>query len=220
NLAFLPAIQYLVELDKEIDTSSAKIYLDAEKFPQGYAWIFPKSNKTANVGLVGNINSEKFEKFSTDIVKKNYGHFKILENRSGVIPFGGARFAIAKDNILLIGDAAGLADPIFLGGINQAMWSGQIAAECILNNGVELYESKIKSLPFANLNLLNARGIFYSFDNNVLNELGEVLEGKGTSYLKTFSGMIQFLGKPNLRKNCLKIFKFFSIWRKNRDYLW
>lgn len=221
-LDFLPAIQYLVKLEKKINTSVAKIYLDSEKFPKGYAWIFPKSKTTANIGLGGEGNRfhEKFKEFLEEVVKKEYGRTKILENRSGIISYGGACSAIFKDNALLVGDAAGLADPIFLGGINQAMWSGKIAAGCILKDEVDLYEAKIKSLPFADYRLMKAREIFYSIDDQVLNELGEVLEGHGTSYLKTLPGLWRFVSKPHLRKNFLSLFRFFSIWRKNRDYLW
>jgi len=222
QLSFLPAIQYLVQLEKKIDTSVAKIYLDNEKFPQGYAWIFPKSKRTANIGLGGKGNHfhEKFKEFLEEVVKKDYGKTKILEKRSGIISYGGTRSALFKDNALLVGDAAGLADPIFLGGINQAMWSGKIAAECILKDDVDLYESRIKSLPFADLRLIKAREIFYSFDNQVFNELGEALEGKGTSYLKSIPGIIKFLSKPHLRKNLFRIFTFFLIWWGKRDHLW
>ena len=155
-----------------------------------------------------------------EVVKKDYGKVKILENRSGIISYGGARSAIFKDNALLVGDAAGLADPIFLGGINQAMWSGKIAAECILQDEVDLYESKIKSLPFADSRLIKAREIFYSVDNQAFNELGEVLEGKGTSYLKTFPGILKFISKPHLRKHLFTFLNFFFIWWKKRNYLW
>lgn len=221
-LDFLPAIQYLVRLGKKIDTSVAKIYLDSEKFPKGYAWVFPKSRKTANIGLGGEGNRfhEKFKEFLEEVVNKDYGRTKILENRSGIISYGGARSAIFKDNALLVGDAAGLADPIFLGGINQAMWSGKIAAECILQDEVDLYESKIKSLPFADSRLIKAREIFYSVDNQSFNELGEVLEGKGTSYLKTLPGILKFISKPHLRKNLFTFLNFFLIWWKKRNYLW
>lgn len=222
SLDFLPAIQYLVKLEKKINTSVAKIYLDSEKFPKGYAWIFPKSKTTANIGLGGEGNHfhEKFKGFLEEVVKKEYGRTKILENRSGIISYGGTRSAIFKDNALLVGDAAGLADPIFLGGINQAMWSGKIAAECILQDEVDLYESKIKSLPFADSRLIKAREIFYSVDNQAFNELGEVLEGKGTSYLKTFPGILKFISKPHLRKNLFTFLNFFFIWWKKRNYLW
>ena len=220
KIEFVPAIQYLVELEKEIEISVAKIYLDNEKFPQGYAWIFPKGKKLANIGLGGEGNlDEKMKDFLKEIVEKEYGSYKLLQNKSGIISFGRIG-SIFKDNAFLIGDAAGLADPIFKGGISQSMESARIAAQSILNNEAELYEQKIKAMPFADPRLLKAKEIFCSLSNETFNELGEVLEGKGTSYFKTPAGIIKFLSKPHLRKDIFRILKFFSIWWPLRDHLW
>lgn len=221
EVEIIPALDYLIELEKEIDTLTAKFYLDNEKFSNGYAWISPKSKNTANIGLCGNFNiSERFKIFLEEIVEKNYGNYKILENKSGAIPFKKNNAKFFKDNAFLVGDAAGLADPIFKGGMNQAMLSAKIAAECIIKNEADFYESKIKSMPFTSPKLAEASKKFYSFNNQTLNELGDVLNEKKLSYLKTFSGVKDVLTKPNLRKNFFKVLKFFSIWKKNKDYLW
>lgn len=221
EVEIIPALDYLVELEKEINTETMKIYLDNERYPDGYAWVFPKSKNTANIGLGGRGNlSEKFNWFMKEKIAKDYGNYRILENKSGAVPIRKENSTFFKDNVLLLGDAAGLADPIFKGGVNQAMLSAKIASQCILENKVEFYEEKIKSMPFADEKLLEARKIFYSFDNQALNELGEILEERGTSYLKTLPGIIKLLSKPHSRKNIFDILKFFSIWRKNRDYLW
>ncbi len=129
---------------------------------------------------------------------------------------------IFKNNVLLVGDAAGLADPIFKGGISQAMCSANIAAQCILKDKTHLYQTKIDSMPFSSPKLIKASKNFFNLENQSFNELGEVLEGetKEISYLLTIQGILKFVSKPNLRKNFLKIFNFFSIWKKNQDYLW
>jgi digeranylgeranylglycerophospholipid reductase len=221
KIEFIPAIEYLMEIEKEIDTKIAKFYLDNEKYNQGYAWIFPKSKNTANIGIgaKGNLK-DAFDEFLEKIVKKECGNFKFLENISGVIPIRKDEINICKNNAILIGDAAGLADPIFKGGMNQAMRSAKIAAECILKEETNLYESKINLMPFVSPKLIEAKKILYSFNNQTLNELGELLEEKGTSYLKTPQGFIKLLSKPELRKNSFKLFKFLSIWQKNQDCLW
>lgn len=220
KLEILPAIEYLVELKKEIKTNILKVYLDNKKYPQGYAWVFPKSNHTANIGVGGKGNpSEIFNEFLEKTIRKSYGNYRLLENRSGVIPFGSAsRFS--KDGVLLIGDAAGLTDPIFKGGIGKAMWFARIAAQCILNNEVNLYESKIKSMSLGSQELIEASRILYSLDNQTLNELGEVLDKKSSSYLRTLPGIIKVLSNPRIRKRSFRVFKFFSIWRKYKDYIW
>ncbi len=221
KLKTIPAIQYLVKLEKRLDTSIMKIYFDNYKFRNGYAWIFPKSEITANIGTGGRGNlSKKFKEFMGKVVRKEYGSYQLLENKSGLVPSGKPLPRLVKNNALLVGDAAGLIDPIFKGGIRQTMISGKIAAQCILNNQINLYEEKIKSLSYINPKVVEAGKIFYSFNNKVLNEIGEILENKSTSYLKTLPAIIKLLSKPYLRKNFFKIYKFFLIWRKNKDYLW
>lgn len=221
KIEFIPAIEYLVETEKEFNTKAAKIYLDNEKYPQGYAWIFPKSKNTANIGVgAKGALKEIFDEFLNKVIQKEYGNFKFLENLSGTTSFKNKDFKLFKSNAMLVGDAAGLIDPIFKAGMTQAMQSAKIAAEFILKNETNLYESKINSMPFANPILIEAKDILSSFNNQTLNELVEILEKKDTSYLKTLPGIIKILSKPHLRKNSFKLFKFLSIWHKNQDYLW
>jgi digeranylgeranylglycerophospholipid reductase len=224
KIDFTPAIEYLVKTEKEFDTKIMKFYFDNQFLPNGYAWIFPKSKNTANIGLGGDGNLlEKFNWFLKEKVAKEYGNYELLINKSGVVPSIKTikeNISFLKNNAILVGDAAALADPIFKGGMNQAMQSAKIAAECILKNEVENYEKKIKSMPFLNPNLFLINKIFYSFENEVLNELASVLYEKSTSYLLNPKGIIEFISKEKLRKNFLKIYKFFYIWKKNEKYLW
>jgi len=207
KLALLPTLEYLVEVEKEIPTSIMKLYFDKEKFPSGYGWIFPKGKKTANIGLGGEKKlKEGFSYLMEEIVKKEFGNYKLLKNISGVISWGGAKIKLFKNNAFLVGDAGGLVDPVFGGGMNNAMISGEIAAECINSGEVELYERKIKSLPFFSSDLLSAQKILYSLPNPVLDELAEM------GMKPVFS---RFLFKPLLRKNFLKICKLFLILEKN-----
>jgi digeranylgeranylglycerophospholipid reductase len=220
KIDFIPAIEYLIETEKEIDTKTIKVYLDNEKYNHGYAWIFSKSKNTANVGIGSRGNfSKEFKEFLKKVVEKNYGDYKILENRSGTIPIANiSQCRIYKNGAFLIGDAAGLADPILKGGINQAMMSGKIAAQCILENNSNFYEAKIKAMPFADAKLTEASEILFSLDNKVLNELGNVFEKKEFFYAETFQGFLKVLLNLTLLRNIKKFFMLFLVWRKNKDY--
>ena len=219
----LPAIGYLVETEKEINQKTVKFYFNNEKYNQGYAWIFPKSKNSANIGLgskEGNL-TKKLNNFLENIVKKEYGNYKLLENKSGVIPLRtDQELKISKDGAMLVGDAAGLADSLFKGGITQSMSSAKIAAECILKDEVNLYESKIRKMPFVDPKLVEARKILYSFDNKFFNKLGELLKDKNASCLQTLPGIIKVFFDPYLAKNIFKVHKLLSIWNKNRNHLW
>ena len=219
EIRILPCIEYLVKLEKEIDTSEIKVYFDKEKLPSGYAWIFPKSKNTANIGLgivgKGNLNLI-FKDFMENMVKREFGDFELLESKSGPVPWEGGLIKLAKDNAFLVGDAGGLVNPISGGGIGNAMISGEFAAKSILSRDIDSYESKIKSLPDFNKDLFSAQKILYSLSNQTFNEIGEILEKVGGDifYFKNFSFFFDFLSKSNLRKNILKFLRLFFIYKK------
>ncbi|MDI6591478.1 MAG: NAD(P)/FAD-dependent oxidoreductase [Patescibacteria group bacterium] len=218
KVAVYPCIEYLVEVEKEVDCSTMKIYFDQERFPLGYAWIFPKSKNTANIGLgsEGKKNlGPQFKDFMEKTVKKELGSYKLLKNLSGIVPWEKRPIKLVKDNALLVGDAGAMVDPISGGGIGNAMIAGEKAAKSILSKNIDSYPSKIKFLSCFNKNLFSAQRILYSFDNSTLNEIGEILEKVGGNifYFKKFSNLFSFLSKPNLRKNLFKFLKLFLIYR-------
>lgn len=104
----------------------------------GYGWVFPKKNKVT-IGLGGPIkkNGNQFQKlfsnFAKNIVNKNLSDY--LKSVKGFpVPMHNLSRAQSKNNTLLIGDAAGLVEPITGEGIYYAIKSGKIAAETILNS--------------------------------------------------------------------------------------
>lgn len=110
-----------------------------EEFPYGYAWVFPKSRYTANVGV--GIDARFSAREALDFFINEYPNIKeiigdsytILETRGGYIPTTGPR-PIAEtvgEGIVLVGDAAGIVDPITGEGITPAMLSGISAGEAI-----------------------------------------------------------------------------------------
>lgn len=99
--------------------------------PGGYAWIFPKGDDIANVGLAVITN---------DTDKTPYEHLKdfvancpatqnaqAVEFNIGGDPVGGMPKKIYDDNILVCGDAAGQVNPLTGGGIISGMKGGMHA---------------------------------------------------------------------------------------------
>lgn len=219
KIDFQPTIQFLVKLEKKIEPSEIRFYFDREKFPSGYAWFFPKSANLANIGIGAETNlKEAFDNFLQGTVKKEFGSYQLIEPRSRVLSLGGAKNRLFEDNAFLVGDAGGLADPIFGGGIGNAMISGKIAAELILQGRAGEYEKKLKSLPIFSRDLVKAAEIIYSLDNSVLNEAGELMGERKNSPLdlKNLSSLFlsSFLTKPNLTKNILKLSRLFLLYQK------
>ncbi|MGD2092180.1 MAG: geranylgeranyl reductase family protein [Candidatus Aminicenantes bacterium] len=99
----------------------------------GYAWIFPNKDRLV-VGIGGlkrkNKNLPgKFKKFLSDYHLEGIDSYKI---QGYPLPFGNALSTPVYRNILLVGDAAGLVDPMLGEGIYQAHKSGELAAKAII----------------------------------------------------------------------------------------
>lgn len=220
KVTIYPCLEYLVEVEKEVDCKTIKIYLDQKKFSFGYAWIFPKGKNLANIGLGSEEHktslNKLFEDFMENTVRKELGNYQLLKSISGIIPWQKRPIKLVKDNALLVGDAGAMVDPISGGGIGNAMISGREAAKSILDKNVNSYPERIKFLSCFNPDLFLAQKIIYSFDNQTLKEIGEISEelGGDISHFKKFSIFFSFLSKPNLRKNIFQFLKLFSIYRK------
>ncbi len=97
--------------------------------PLGYAWIFPKGGGFANVGVGIPGKRENLDKYLNNFLEKHCESFKILGITHGVVPTGFHKRRIFDDNVLILGDAARLADPLTGGGIANAYISGMTAAK-------------------------------------------------------------------------------------------
>lgn len=113
----------------------------------GYGWIFPK-NDHLSVGVFHAQPGKAVHiRQYLDSFIAIYGTLKesqILKLRGHPIPLGGKGNILHKDRMLLVGDAANLADPWLGEGISYAIISAQLAADVIImgfNNGsLELSE--------------------------------------------------------------------------------
>lgn len=130
NTSFIMGVQQSVPLISA--KKHTRVYFNS-KFYGGYAWMFPKG-KTANVGVgirqetpMGNIH-KLLDESTKFLEKENIVQNKPVLKTSGLIPVGGF-LASVKNNILLVGDAAGQTHPITGGGIPQAVICGRIAGE-------------------------------------------------------------------------------------------
>jgi digeranylgeranylglycerophospholipid reductase len=94
-------------------------------------WIFPKGNKTANVGVGVVPGSQLPQKYLDSFIKgsKELDKASIIEVNAGGVPVGGLLKEMAGNGIIVYGEAAHHVNPIHGGGIKEAIISGQVAAE-------------------------------------------------------------------------------------------
>lgn len=105
----------------------------SDDFPGGYGWLFPKG-KVANVGLGADKRFEQdlkkpLDKLHAELVAKGIVGEQILYRTGGAIPVGGLREQLVKDEVVFVGDAAGLTHPITGAGISAAVVSGELAGQ-------------------------------------------------------------------------------------------
>lgn len=116
--------------DIDVDQSTCDFYFSNEKVPGGYIWIFPKGNRTANVGIgiSGDYSGRRSAlSFLKDFVDKYFPGKPILSTLCGGVPCALTRKRITSDGLMLVGDAAHQVNPISGGGIVSGMYAGMLA---------------------------------------------------------------------------------------------
>jgi digeranylgeranylglycerophospholipid reductase len=122
---------------KEIQplSQTCEILFNTEYAPGGYVWIYPTGKDSAKVGVgVTCPDPRKYlDKFidCCDIPGRLKG--KKTECITGALPIGGLREKLVSGNILLVGDSAGMADPITGAGIHNAILAGEVAGNTIID---------------------------------------------------------------------------------------
>jgi len=117
----------------EVDPTCCVYYLGDEVAPGGYAWIFPKGEGRANVGL--GVQADRATEPALAYLHRWIEAHAFLAQGSpvtliaGNVPTGVPPHRIVADGLMLAGDAAHQADPITAGGITNAMLAGRLAAE-------------------------------------------------------------------------------------------
>ena len=124
--------QYLLG-ELEVESDRMEFHLGHSLAPGGYAWVFPKSDSTANVGLAVTPDraSKKAKEYLDQFVKERFSHFKILESHMGGVPCFDRKMSLVKSNVLLVGDAGRLVDSLSGAGIANALLSGRVAGETV-----------------------------------------------------------------------------------------
>jgi flavin-dependent dehydrogenase len=112
--------------------------------PGGYAWVFPKGEHV-NVGVGGWHTEGPRLREHLERACSGYGlPFDRLESVRGYrLPMRRVGEMPVRGRVLLVGDAAGLVDPLSGDGIYEALLSSRLAAEAILSGDLESYGERL-----------------------------------------------------------------------------
>ncbi|MCJ7617385.1 MAG: geranylgeranyl reductase family protein [Desulfobacterales bacterium] len=104
--------------------------------PWGYAWSFPGAdNQVLGIcGLNRKVKGRFKECFYNFLKNQPVSESKDLNLKGHPLPYGNYLTKPGHNNILLLGDACGLADPLLGEGIYYAHKSGELAAKAVLES--------------------------------------------------------------------------------------
>jgi len=97
----------------------------------GYGWVFPKRDHVSvGLGSLLRMFKNPKKKFMGFLEKR--GLSQDVELHPHLIPLGNPSREVVSDGIILVGDAAGYADPMTGEGIYHAIHSGKLASDTIV----------------------------------------------------------------------------------------
>jgi len=122
---------------EHVDSDTWWLMVGQKYSPAGYAWIFPVSKNIVRIG-VGVGKPESTVDPTTRLKEimdaklgpiKKLGKITPIEFHYGLIPNDGLTRKTVYDNLILVGDSAGHANPLVLEGIRYAIKFGRVAGE-------------------------------------------------------------------------------------------
>ncbi len=139
----IPALEYEVEVTPEdFERLSQEVRFDFDAVPLGYGWSFPKKNHLS-IGVASVKRSKiNLKQHYRDYLKTLGIHEIISEDYHGFqIPISPRTDGFVSKNVFLVGDAAGFADPITAEGISNAILTGVMAANALIETNLDSKEA-------------------------------------------------------------------------------
>ncbi|MBW4442297.1 MAG: geranylgeranyl reductase family protein [Plectolyngbya sp. WJT66-NPBG17] len=162
--------------DGHADLRPEIAHLEYGAVKRGYAWIFPKAdhlNIGAGVFRPDNQDARSDRTLRAELQKTILDYMDVLglkydrdalKFHAHPLPTWSGKEPLHEGRILLVGDAAGLINPLFGDGILHAVKSGSIAAQSIIDGAAQEHTNRIHAEFAANFDAaLNLARIFYQW---------------------------------------------------------
>ena len=130
----VPAVEWEVPVSAEVFArfqQSARF--DFGVVPSGYAWVFPKGSHLS----VGAASMKRTRTSLNSALEKHCASLGIplakeIQRHGAIFSVGPRSDGFVRGRVLLVGDAAGVADPVVGEGISFAVMSGRAAAKALI----------------------------------------------------------------------------------------
>jgi len=186
-----------LEVEAPADDRLLEVYQETVLFlfgtpPLGYIWVFPKAEHlSVGIGTFLGKNPAMREILQQEMTRLGI-RMDRLDGRGHPLPIYLRHEVLHRGRVLLVGDAAGLMDPLLGEGIRYAIDSGRLAAEAVLQEDPPGYTRRVcRALGSNFLWGLRWAKVFYchprsSFELGVRNPL--LLE----AFLRLFAGRTSY----------------------------
>ena len=134
-------IQYRVEA--EGPSPERLLFYTDKRYSPEYAWIFPRGD-VWNVGLLATGDGHDWERLDRFMADKGVVG-KVRKREAYPIGFFGDK--VQEGNVVLVGDAAGLTNPITKGGMAAVVHAADVLALCLHEGKLGEYERRIRAHP-------------------------------------------------------------------------
>ncbi|HEX2022789.1 MAG TPA: NAD(P)/FAD-dependent oxidoreductase [Candidatus Thermoplasmatota archaeon] len=134
-------IQYRVAREGRVP--DRLVFVTDKRFSPEYSWVFPRGD-ILNVGLLAAGDGADWERLDA-FAKEEGVTGKVLKREAYPIGFFGDR--VQKGNVVLVGDAAGLTNPITKGGMSAVVHAAAILARCVKEGRLADYEREVRASP-------------------------------------------------------------------------
>lgn len=134
-------IQYRVAREGRVP-ERLEFYTDKTYSPE-YAWVFPRGDMM-NVGLLASGDGQDWARLDRFMKDKGVTA-KVLKREAYPIGFFGTK--VQQGNAVLVGDAAGLTNPITKGGMSAVIYAADVLARCLVDGRLQDYETRIRAHP-------------------------------------------------------------------------
>jgi geranylgeranyl reductase family protein len=179
----------------------SRMWVDIGSVPLGYAWLFPKADHLS----VGIGTLQKRARGLKDCfwrcLKAMVPHYRSIQIYVHPLAIWGGEHKLAGNRVILVGDAAGITDPLTGEGIYYAIRSGIIAAQvigrCLSQSQYDMtgYKLAIRSELGRSLQIaMKLSALFYAFprvthtfglcNDKITTYFGEMMRSsEGRSYM-------------------------------------
>jgi geranylgeranyl reductase family protein len=206
------AVEAEVENVTEIESNAVEVYFGKSYAPGFYAWLIPKLDGTAKVGLATNKgNPHEFLRslmFKHPVASKQLSKAKITQIGYHAITLGGPISKTYANGFLACGDCASQVKPTTGGGVIFGLTCAKIAAQTAIEalqrddvsaNFLQIYQKRCSDLLRFDFNvMLRLRRFLDSLSDEKIDEMLRVCGKLGVDRALTEVDEIDFQGKMML----------------------